>query len=327
MITRRTLLCAVLALAPLHVVAQVRNRPVRIGVVAPASPEVGERLLRALLDGLRDLGYVDGRNMVFEVRWAHGKLERLSEFADDFVQRKFDIIVASTSAAAIAAKKATSTTHIPVVTILANDPVGEGLVASLAHPGGNVTGMANINADLGPKRLALLKEAFPKMSRLAVLYYAVQPGVVTQLNAVERATKHLSWQLLAVEARRPEEFEMAFATISKWDPHALLVIDNPMFYFYQKRIIELAMQAKLPTMFSAKDHVIVGGLMSYGASYSDLYRRAAVYIDKIARGADPADLPVQQPLVYELAINLQTAKALGITIPQSLLLRADEVIQ
>ena len=326
MITRRSL-CAVLTLAPFSILARVQNDPLRIGVVAPASPETGEHLLRAMQDGLRELGYVDGQNMVLEVHWAYGKLDRLSGFADDFVQRRFDIIVASTSAAAIAAKEATRGTHIPVVTILANDPVGEGLVESLAHPGGNITGTANINAELGPKRLALLKEAFPKMSRLAVLYYAVQPGVMTQLNDVKSAAKGLPCQLLAVEAKRPEEFETAFATISKWAPDALLVIDNPMFYFFQKRIVGLTMEAKLPAMFSAKDHVMAGGLMSYGASYLDLYRRAAGYIDKIAKGADPADLPIQQPVVYELAINLKTAKALGITIPQSLLIRADDVIQ
>ena len=327
MITRRSLLCAVLALAPFRIVAQVRNRPLRIGEIAPASPETGEHLYRALLDGLRELGYVDGQNMVLEVHWAYGKLDRLSEFADDFVQRRFDIIVAATSAAAIAAKKATRRIHIPIVTILANDPVGEGLVDSLAHPGGNITGTANINADLAPKRLALLKEAFPHMSRLAVLYYAVQPGVVTQLNEVKAAAKDLPCQFLAVEAKRPEEFETAFETISKWTADTLLVIDNPMFYFFQKRLIDLTMQDNLPAMFSAKDHVMAGGLMSYGANYADLFRRAAGYIDKIAKGADPADLPIQQPIVYELAINLKTAKALGVTIPESLLLRADEVIQ
>jgi putative ABC transport system substrate-binding protein len=313
--------------APLAAETQQAAKVIRIGILAgnrAASPHT----LEAFLQGLRDLGYVEGRNVVIEFRNAEGKPERLPALAGELLALKVDIVFAPSTPAALATKQATRT--VPIVFAGAADPVTDGLVTSLAHPGGNVTGLSNLSAEIVGKRLEQLKQAAPGVSRVAVLWHQGGSGGRTEkdmLNAAEVAARSLGVQLQAVETRGSADFERAYSEMTRARADALTVLPIALFGFYRRRLIDLAAKNGLPAAYPAREYVDAGGLMSYGADLADLHRRAATYVDKIVKGAKPANLPVQQPTKFELVINLKTAKALGLTIPQSLLLRADEVIQ
>ena len=310
--------------------AQQAAKVARIGYLGTGSlesPEI-QANLNAFRQGLTDLGYVEGPGIHIEYRTADGKLEQLAALATELVRLKVDIIVAAATPAARAAQQATTT--IPVVAVAMGDPVRDGLVASLARPGANITGSTFLGPELVPKRLEILKEAIPKISRVAALWH---PGAFSErttqdmLKETERVARALGVHLQLVEARRADEFDRAFTAMTNKRADALVTFPSPMLYSERRRLVGLAAKHRLPSMFNAREFVELGGLMAYGASIADLNRRAAIYIDKILKGAKPADLPVEQPTKFELVINLKTAKALGLTIPQSLLLRADEVIQ
>jgi putative tryptophan/tyrosine transport system substrate-binding protein len=316
--------------APLAAEAQEQKagKVYRIGFLAlnlAAAPHVQE----AFRQGLRDLGYVAGRNVVIEYRSAEGKYERLPALAAELVALKVDVIVAGGTPHALAAKQATKTLPI-VFASAASDPVTSGLVTSLARPGGNVTGLTGLGPELVGKCLEHLTQAVPGVSRVAVLW---QPGAFGEraekdmLKAAEVAARSLGVRLQIVEARGPEDFDRAFSDMTRARAGALTVLPSAMFFGERNRLVALAAKNRLPTAFPWREGVDAGGLLSYGANVADLFRRAATYVDKILKGAKPADLPVEQPTKFELAINLKTAKALGLAIPQSVLGRADEVVQ
>jgi putative ABC transport system substrate-binding protein len=283
-------------------------------------------LLDAFRQGLRELGWVEGQNIVIDYRFAEGRFDRLPDLAVELVQLKVDIIVAQPTPAAAAAKNATKT--IPIVMISVGDPVGLGLIASLARPGGNVTGSSySVGLEITGKLLELLKETVPKARRVAILSNPANPAHPLAIREVSVAARSLGVQLQLLEARGPNEFDGAFAAMAKERVGALLVVADGLFILHRARLADLAARSRLPAIYGYREHVEVGGLMSYGSSTRDLYRRSATFVDKILKGAKPADLPVEQPTKFELVINLQTAKALGLTIPPSLLGRADEVIQ
>ena len=282
-------------------------------------------LYGAFRQRLRELGYVDGQNIAFEVRSAEGRAERLPDLAADLVRLKVDVIVAGGTPAPLAAKRAT--TAIPIVMASAGDPVGSGLVASLARPGGNVTGLSLLVPELGGKRLQLLKEVVPGVSRVAVLWNAANPYPVLVWRQTEAAARALGVHLQSLDVRGPDDLEGAFAAATRGRAGALITVEDPLTFGQRKRIVDFAARARLPAMYGFREFVDAGGLMSYAASLADLSRRAATYVDKILKGAKPADLPVEQPTKFELVINLKTAKALGLTIPPSVLIRADQVIQ
>jgi putative ABC transport system substrate-binding protein len=313
-----------LSAAPSFAWAQPASRVYRIGILS-AGPMAPGSDLWVLLARLGELGYVEGRNLVVERRSAEGLNERYRALATELVSLKVDLIVAPGTPAALAAKEATST--IPIVMVLASDPVGSRVIASLARPGGNVTGMSSATLDVTAKQLELLKEAVPRLSRVAVLWNPTTAVHVTSLKELEVTAGTLRVRLHPIEVRTPQAIESAFATMKKERAEALIPLDDPLMFNQRPRIADLAAKHRLPTVCAQRLWPEAGALMSYGASFTDLSRRAATYVDKILRGAKPADLPVEQPTKFELVINLKTAKALGLTIPQSLLLRVDEVIQ
>jgi putative tryptophan/tyrosine transport system substrate-binding protein len=279
----------------------------------------------AFRQGLREYGYTEGQNISIEYRWAEGRYERFPALVADLVRLKVDVIVTAGTPGTLAAKKATKT--IPIVIAVAGDAVGAGLVESLARPGGNVTGSTTIVQELEGKRLELLKEVIPRLSRVAILTNPANPLDPIVLKQTQLAASALHLKLDIVGVKHVAELDGAFATISRDRPDALVLLADRFLLAERVRIVELAEQRRLPTMYPYREMVKAGGLMSYSPSYPDLFRRAASFVDKILKGAKPADIPVEQPTKYELVINVKTAKALGLTIPQSLLLRADEVIQ
>jgi putative ABC transport system substrate-binding protein len=308
--------------------AQQAAKVARIGVLAN-NPAANPHLREAFLQGLRDLGYVEGRNLVIEYRSVEGKLERYPALAAELVALKVDIIVAVNPTAALAAKQATRTLPI-VFAAEAADPVVSGLVASLARPGGNVTGLTGLGSQLVGKCLDQLRQAVPEVRRVAVLW---QPGALGKrtekdmLKGAEVAAQALGVRLQLVEARASEDLDRAFSEMTRARASALTVLSTGMFASERRRLVDLAAKNRLPTMFSLREYVDAGGLMSYGPNLPDMFRRAATYVDRILKGAKPADLPVEQPTKFELVINLKAAKALGLTIPPSLLARADHVIE
>ena len=328
-IPRRRLVLAAAALlaAPLTPFAQKQSRVWRIGFLSNGTPSSAKFQLDAFLRGLNELGYVEGRNVVIESRWAEGNLDRLPALAAEVLAQNIDLLFAPSGVAAQTAKK--SRTMIPIVFAFAPDPVGQGFGASLSHPGGTMTGLTSTHTELSAKRIELLKEAFPATKRIAVLYFLAPSaaGVAEQLVETERAAKVLGVALVTEESPRLEDFERAFADIQKQRPDALIVIENPMFFTNRVRLTQMAATLRIPAIYNVSEYVHAGGLMSYGASYADLARRAAAYAVKILNGAVPGDLPIEQPTKFELVINMKMANALGITVPQSLLVRADEVIQ
>jgi putative ABC transport system substrate-binding protein len=309
--------------APLAAGAQQAGKVYRIGYLAPDSgPSLSSEAFR---QGLRDLGWVEGRNIVIEYRWAGGRRERLADLATELVQLKVDIILGSTTPGALAAKKATKT--IPIVIPVSNDPVGSGLVESLARPGGNVTGFSFIAQDMTQKRLELLKEVDPGITRVAALLNPTHPRSAAELSEGEVAARELGMQLQVLAVRNPTELESAFSAVITERADGLIVLSDRLFFNIRGRLAEFAAGRRVPSIHYAKEFVEAGGLMSYGPNTTDMYKRAAILVDKILKGAKPADLPVEQPTKFDLVINLKTARALGLTIPPSLLPRADQVIE
>jgi putative ABC transport system substrate-binding protein len=275
--------------------------------------------------GLRDLGYVEGKDVAVEYRWADGHYDRMLAHAADLVRGDVDVIVTLATPATVAAKRATNTT--PIVMAYVGDAVGQGLVQSLARPGGNITGHSYLFPELVTKRLELLKEILPKVTEVVVLWNPTNPAQQTALNALELAARSFMVQLHPMTARHRSEFESVFSAIAQKGADALVVLDDGLFVYHRAEIANLALQSRLPTAHGLRDEVDAGGLIAYGPSLSDLARRAAIFVDKILKGAKPGDLPVEQPTKFELVVNLRTAKALGLTIPPTLLARADEVIE
>jgi putative ABC transport system substrate-binding protein len=279
----------------------------------------------AFLSAMRELGWIEGKNVVFEGRYADNRLERLPALAEELVRLNVNVIVSIGTLAPLAAKRATST--IPIVMAAAGDPLGSGLIASLAQPGGNVTGMSLMAPDLGGKRLELLKELLPRLARVAVLWNAANPYSANVFKETEVAGRVLGVQVQSLGVRNPEDLDGAFEAARQQHPDALVSVEDPFTGTYRKRITDFAIAARLPSLYGIREDVNAGGLVSYGANLAELYRRAAGYVDKILKGAKPADLPVQQPTTFELVVNLKTARLLAIEIPPTLLARADEVIE
>jgi len=311
-----------LLVALLTAEAQEATHVYRIGLLnsAPTSR------VEALRQSLRERGYVEGQNLVIESRYAEGSVERFPDLAAELVRLKVDVMVAG-GPAVRAAQHATRT--IPIVMAGANDPVGEGFVASLAHPGGNITGLSLLGAELPGKRLEILKELVPPSARIAVLANPANARYGSVMHNLTVAAQALGFHLHVVEIRRADELDTAFAAMTQARADALVVVDDGVLLSSSLggRIVDLAAKSRLPAIYIAKFHVEAGGLMSYGASFPDIWRRAATYVDKILKGAKPADLPIEQPIKFEFAINLKTAKALGIAFPPTLLIQADEVFQ
>jgi putative ABC transport system substrate-binding protein len=316
------------AMSPLPGWAQQPKNAPRIGFLATGSVEQTRASLEAFHQGLREYGYIDGQNILVEVRAADLKVERFPALASELVRLNVDLIVASNSLAARAAQQATTT--IPIVVPVMGDPVGDGLVASLPRPGGNITGLTFLGPQLVPKRLALLKEALPTASRVAALWHPGAYGARTMddmMNEAQEAAQKLGVHLRLVAVHGPDELDGAFSTIAGERVDALLLFPSPMLFNDRKRIVDFAAEHRLPMMAMGKEFVQLGGFMSYGSDISNLNRRCAAYVDKILKGAKPADLPVEQPTKFELFINLKTAKILGLEVPSSLLARAEEVIE
>jgi putative ABC transport system substrate-binding protein len=308
---------------PVATHAQQPGKMWRIGLIAhrPFAKEVTD----AFREMMRELGYVEGQNVILEPRYAEGKTERFREFAEEMVRLKVDIIIVYTTPAALAAKNATTT--IPIVFPTAIDPVGTGVVSNLRHPGGNVTGGAILYAELCAKRLQLLKEVVPGLSRSAIVWNAANPANALAWRETQDAARTLGVVLQSHEIKVLKDFEGAFAIMAKDRPDALLVLEDSLTIYYGKEIADFAMRQRLPSMFGSREGVDAGGLMSYGVNSSEIVRRTAIYLDKILKGANPGDLPIQQDTKFELLINLKTAGALGLTIPPTLLALADEVIE
>jgi putative ABC transport system substrate-binding protein len=309
---------------PLAARAQQPGMLPTIGYLGSATPATQGQWVAAFVQRLRELGWIEGRTIAIEYRWAEGRTERFAEIAAELVRRKVDVIVTSGTAVVVAAMQATSV--IPIVFAAAGDPVGTGLIASLARPGGNVTGLSNQVLDLAGKRLELLREIVPGLGRLALLGNVGNPVVVLDMREAQAAARTLGLEVTTLEIRRGEDIVPAFEALNGHE-EALYVVFDALVNTHRIRINTLALAARLPTMHGIRDYVEAGGLMSYGTNFPDLFRRAADYVDKILHGAKPADLPVEQPTKFDLVINLTTAKALHLKIPESFLLRADEVIE
>ena len=306
--------------------AQDRARVPRIGVLSNASPQPRPPAsVEALLEGLRALGYVEGRTIQIEFRWAEGNVQRLPELAADLVRSGVELIVATGDAPTRAARAATS--RLPIVMATSGDAVGAGFVSSLARPGGNVTGMTAINPELGAKRLQLLREMLPTASRVAVLWNPVDAAHALELNAVQLAAPQLGVTLLALALRAPADLDKVFIELSRQRMDALIVFNDTTTFEARERILQLAGESRIPAMYEAAEWADAGGLVAYGVTHADLFRRSAEHIDRILKGARPADLPVEQPMRLRLSVNRKTAAALGINVPQSILLRADRMIE
>jgi putative ABC transport system substrate-binding protein len=329
MMNRRAFACAlamVIVSAPLAAEAQPAGKVWRIGTLTVSPAERASHFIKALEESLRELGYVKGSNVLYEHRFADGRTERLSELAKELTALNVDVIIAGNNASIAAAKQATSV--IPIIMTYGIDTIGVGFIASLARPGGNITGLtADVTADTWGKRLELVKEVAPRASRVAVLWNPDFPGMASALRATEDAAATLGVRLQSVEARRLEDFDPGFTAITSQRPGALLVLADPLVYTRRREIVATAARHRIPAIYAFREATDEGGLMSYGVNIPALYRRAAYFVDRILKGAKPGDLPVEQPTKFELVINLKTAKALGLTIPQSLLIRADQLIE
>jgi putative ABC transport system substrate-binding protein len=325
---RRTFLGALaggLLAAPLAAEAQRAEKIARIGMLETRSTVLNAANIDAFQQGMRDLGYKEGQNLEIVYRSSDGHDDRFADLASDLVRLKVDLILTRGTPAALAAKRATRT--IPVVMAASGDPVGSGLVPSLAHPGGNVTGLSSGITESYPKRVELLGELLPRLKRIAALLNMGNPVIPPQWNVIEVSARTLGIQASLIDVRRPEDLRQAFGAAAKLRAEALVVGLDGVTQANLRPIAELAVRQRLPSIYPAKDYAHVGGLMTYGSSDFHMYQRAATFVDKILKGARPADLPVEQPSKFELVINLKTAKALGLTIPSSLLQRADQVIE
>jgi putative ABC transport system substrate-binding protein len=310
---------------PFPVRAQQAKKIPRIGFIGGASRSAGSARIDAFRQGLRELGYVEGKNIVIEWRFAEGKLDRLPALAAELVRLKVDIIVTSTPLATRAAKEATST--IPIVMTQDADPVGNGFIASLARPGGNITGLSTLSPGLSGKRLEILKEVVPRLSRVAVFGTSINPGYAQVLKEVDLAAGALKVKLQYLDVLSPKDIETALRAASKGRAEAILVLGSPVFFSQRAQIADLAAKNRLPATYPQSDFMDGGGLMFYGPNTIDLFRRAATYVDKILKGRTPADLPVEQPMRFEFIISLIAAKKIGLTIPPNVLVRADKVIR
>ena len=314
------------AVWPLAARAQQMGKVPRIGYLGSSSPSLEPHFVEAFRQKLRELGHIEGENIAIEYRWAEGQDRRLPELATELVRLQPNVIVTAGTPGALAAMQATKT--IPIVMASSGDPVGAGLVASLARPGGHVTGFTIVGPQIEGKRLELLKEAVPELSRVAVLWNPSNPALVSYFDTIENAGRTLRISLDPVaEVRRANELDNAFFAIASARPRALLVVADRFLLAHRKRIVEFAVAKRLPGMFPYREYVEAGGLMSYAPSNIELFRGAATYVDKILKGAKPGDLPVQEPTKLELIVNLKTSKAIGLTVPESFLLRADELIE
>jgi putative ABC transport system substrate-binding protein len=320
------LVAAALVLISVHLAdAQQPTKVPRIGFIVGASPSASLARTDAFRQGLRELGHVERKNIVIEWRYAEGKPDRLPALAAELVRLKVDIIVSSGATPTRAAKEATNT--IPIVMAQDNDPIGNGFVASLARPGGNISGLSTLAPEISGKRLELLKEIIPKLSRVAVLGTSTNPGNAQALRETELAAQAFGVKLQYLDVLDPKDIETVFRAASKGRADAVLVLGSPVLNSKRTQIADLAIKSRLPATYYAPEWVEDGGLMSYGVSFTDSYRRAATYVDKILKGAKPADLPVEQPTKFELIINLKAAKQIGLTIPPNVLVRADRVIK
>jgi putative ABC transport system substrate-binding protein len=323
-ITRRAF-CSMLLALPFPAQAQQPTKIPRIGFLNAGSLSANSARTEAFRQGLRELGYVEGRNIVIESRFAEGKLDRLPALAAELVRLKVDVMVTGGPAVTRAAKEATST--IPIVMAFDTDPVGNGFVASLARPGGNITGLSSLAPEISGKQLELLKETVPRLSRVAVFGTSTTPGSAQALKEIELAAKAFKVQLQYLDVLDPKDIETAFRAASKGRADAVLVLTSGVFANHRTEIVELAIKSRLPAMYYRSEFVEDGGLMTYGVSVTDLDRRAATYVDKILKGRKPADLPVEQPMKFEFIINLKAAKQIGLTIPPNVLVRANKVIR
>jgi len=305
--------------------AQQAKKVPRIGYLSSTSPFAGSSRIEAFRQGLRELGYIEGKNVVIEWRYAEGKFDRLPALAAELVRLKVDMIVSASPPVTHAVKDATAT--IPIVMAHDPDPIGNGFVASLARPAGNITGLASFAPELSAKRVELLKEIIPTLARVAVLGYSTEPGYAQVLREIELAAEAFKVQFQYLDVLDPKDIEAEFGTAAKGRPDAILVMNSPVFIAHRKKVADLAVKNRLPAIYYSAEFVEDGGLMSYGVSFTDLFRRAATYVDKILKGAKPADLPVEQPTKFELVINLKTAPQIGLTIPPNVLARADKVIK
>jgi len=321
---RFCLLITVLLITGL-VEAQQPTKVPRIGYLDATSPAAASARVGVFRQALRELGYVEGKNIVVEYRWAEGKIERVPNLAAELVHLKVNVIVTGGPQSTRAAKNATLT--IPIVMAQDPDPIGNGFVASLARPGGNITGLSILAPELSGKQLELLKEIVPNLSRVALLHQSTEPGTSQILRETERAAKALGIHLQYLDLRRPTDIETAFRNASKGHSDAVLVLFSSFLFPRRTQVVDLAVKRRMPTIFGRPEYVEDGGLMSYGMSFTDLYRRGATYVDKILKGAKPADLPVEQPTKFEFVINLKAAKQIGLTIPPTVLARADKVIK
>ncbi len=321
------LLAFVIAFAMCRAAAQAQQptKIPRIGYLSAGNRFAQSARIEAFIEGFRELGYVEGKNIVIEWRWAEGKYDRVPDLVAEMVRLKVDVIVSAGPLATRAAKDGTST--IPIVMAQDNDPVGSGVVASLARPGGNITGLASLSPELSGKQLELLKEIVPKLSRVAVFGYSKEPGNAQNLKEVELAAKAFGVKVQYLEVTNPKDIDTAFRTAVKGSANGLLVLTTQVLTAHRAQVAELAVKNRLPVIYPWPEFVQDGGLMSYGTSYADLYRRATTYVDKILKGAKPADLPVEQPKKFEFIINLQAAKQIGLTISANVLARADRVIK
>jgi putative ABC transport system substrate-binding protein len=311
---------------PITARAQPAVKVPRIGVLYSGAPTTSSHTAAAFEQSLREQGYVDGRNIVVERRFGEARAERMSEIAAELVRLKVDVIVTSTDAGIAMVKQQTQT--IPIVMVNSTDPVGTGFVASLARPGGNVTGLSTLSPELSVKRLELLKEAFPRLARVAIIWNPDIQGAALDYKGTEDAARSLHLQIQSVEVRRADDLDRAFSAVTTGRAEAfILPIVNPLAFANRDQIVKFALRNRLPSIYGAREFVDAGGLMAYGPSIADGWRRAAIYVDKILKGAKPAELPVEQPTRFELVINLKTAKILGVTIPPSLLRRTDHAIQ
>jgi len=318
-----SILCVAVLLAAVITEAQQTTKVARLGYLATRSgPGPNDH---AFEQGLRELGYLEGQNILIERRWAGGNPDRIPSLAAELVRLKVDMIVTSGSTSTHAAKKATAT--IPIVMAQDPDPIGNGFIASLAHPGGNITGLSNVNRELSGKRLELLREIVPRLSRLAVFGTTAFPGNAQGLKEVEAAAAAFGVKLQYLDCLGSEDIDIAFRAPSQEQAGAILVLPGPIFNSHQTKIADLAVKNRLPATYNSPEYVEGGGLMSYGASIPDSYRRVATYVDKILKGAKPGDLPVEQPKKFEFIINIKAAKQIGLTIPPNVLVRADRVIK
>jgi putative ABC transport system substrate-binding protein len=320
-----TLLGGAAATWPLVVRAQQAGKLPTVGVLVAGTPASHGKWIAAFVQRLRELGWIEGRTVAIEYRWAEGHTERFAEIAAEFVRLKVDVIFTSVTGAVIAAKQATSVT--PIVFTTVTDPVVSGLVASIPRPGGNVTGLSQQTSGLGGKRLGLLHEILPRLHRVAVMANITNPSTMAEMSEISAAAHMLGLEIVPIEVRRSEDIAPGIKSLQGGAEAALYVITDPLVAVNQIEINTLALDARLPTMHALREYVVSGGLMSYGANFPDLFQRAADYVDKILRGAKPADLPVEQPTKFDLIVSLKTAKALGLTLPATLLASADEVIE